>query len=135
MSSQLDEIPSALEIKQAVWSCNLDRAPGYDVFNIRFIKEMCPSLRTDITQSVRQFFLTREFPTSINIAWVNFVPKIKNPTKLHDYRPISVIRCLYNIILKVFANRLKPVIGEVKSENQTCFIQHRLIFDGNLNPT
>lgn len=40
--------------------------------------------------------------------------------------------CLYKIILKVLANKIKPVLGEVISENQTGFIQARYIADGIL---
>lgn len=71
---------------------------------------------------MREFFFRGEFPPYINTTWVSLIPKIPNPSQPSDYRPISVIVCVYKIISKVLANGLKLVIGEVIRENQTGFI-------------
>lgn len=60
------------------------------------------------------------------------MPKKKNPTSIEDYRPISVIGCLYKIVLKILANRLKLVTKEVTSDNQSGFIAGRQILNGIL---
>lgn len=83
---------------------------------------------------VKQFFFLGEFAPSINTTWVSMIPKVNNPSKILEYRPISVVGCLYKIKYKVLANRLKPIIGDVSSENQTWFIKNKLIFDGILTP-
>lgn len=75
-------MPTYLEVTQAGWCCDPNRALGYDGFNIRFAKEMWSIIRHDITKFVRQFFLTGQFLVSINTTWVRLVPKSKNPTKI-----------------------------------------------------
>lgn len=40
-------MPSREEIKSAVWSCESSRAPGYDGFNMGFIKKMWNSIGDD----------------------------------------------------------------------------------------
>lgn len=67
-------------------------------------------------------------PSSINTTWVSLVPKVPNPSKIEEYKPISVIGCLYKIISKIIANILKFVIGEIVSDTQTGFIANRYIF-------
>lgn len=60
------------------------------------------------------------------------VPKKKNMVKVSDFRVISLIGCIYKVIAKVLANRLKKAIGLVVSETQSAFISGRQILDGIL---
>ncbi|GJR05936.1 retrovirus-related pol polyprotein from transposon TNT 1-94 [Tanacetum coccineum] len=46
-----------------------------------------------------------------------------------DYRPISLISCVYKVISKLLASRLAKVIGSVISPNQSTFIKGRQILD------
>lgn len=60
--SMLDEIQTPDEIKRVVWSCDPDKAPSYDGYNIRFIKPMWSTVGMDITKFVQTFFIFDEFP-------------------------------------------------------------------------
>ena len=51
---------------------------------------------------------------------------------LGDFRPISLLGGLYNLLAKVLANRLKKVIGKVVSLYQNAFVMGRQIFDASL---
>jgi len=48
------------------------------------------------------------------------------------FRPISLVGCMYKILAKVLANRLRSVIGTVISDAQSAFIKDRQILDGIL---
>lgn len=63
---QLMELPTDIEIKNAVWSCDPDKAPSNDGFNLRFVKKMWSSVGNNIIHFVKQFFYSSEFPLSIN---------------------------------------------------------------------
>lgn len=60
------------------------------------------------------------------------IPKKKNPMKISDFRPISLIGCIYKIILKTLANRLKRVIKTIISDTKMTFISGRHVVDGIL---
>ena len=44
---------------------------------------------------------------------------------LKDYRPISLIGCMYKIVAKILANRLKKVLHNLIDESQSAFIEGR----------
>ena len=57
---------------------------------------------------------------------------MESPQCLSDFRPISLVNCLYKILSKVLANRLRNVIGSVISPLQTTCVPGRQILDGLL---
>jgi len=42
---------------------------------------------------------------------------VKHPQALNDFRPISLIGCVYKIVAKILANRLKKVLPDVIDEH------------------
>ena len=46
-----------------------------------------------------------------------------------DYRPISLIGCIYKVVTKVLTNRLAPVISDLVSDIQSAFVANRQILD------
>lgn len=60
------------------------------------------------------------------------IPKLAHADSLNDFRPISLISSPYKILAKVFANRLKGVISDLISDNQSGFVAGRQLVDGVL---
>lgn len=66
----------------------------------------------------------------LNSSFIVLIPKEEDALQLSDYRPISLIGCMYKILAKVLARRLSKVMGSVISESQCAFVENRLIHDG-----
>ena len=84
-------------------------------------------MANDVTHAIQSFATSGKLLREVNHTFVTLVPKSTNASSLSDYRPISCCNVLYKIITKVLSNRLKLVIDELISENQSAFIHGRLI--------
>ncbi|GJV95117.1 putative RNA-directed DNA polymerase, eukaryota, reverse transcriptase zinc-binding domain protein [Tanacetum coccineum] len=120
------------DIKQAVWECGGDRAPGPDGFTFKFYTFFWDLIQDDVVRFVHEFFCSNIFPKGCNSSFIALIPKVPNAKNVSDFRPISLIGSQYKIIGKLLANRLSKVIGDCVNPVQSAFIKGRNILDGPL---
>ena len=116
-AKDLEKLPSKEEIAIAIHSCDSSKSPGYDGFNFNFIKKFWSEFEEEICSFIYNFFETGHFPPEINLTWVALIPKIDEAEEIKDFRPISMVGCLYKIISKILANRMKPVMPGLVGES------------------
>lgn len=92
-------------------SINDDKASGCDGLNAGFFKKTCQIIGDQVTDAILCFFKKAgEIYKAINCATVTLMPKVKNPSTIKEYRPVSCCTILYKIISKILINRLKGVM-------------------------
>jgi len=101
------------EVKEAVWNCDSSKSPGPDGFNFGFIKFCCDILKRDVVSAVQRFAEGGSWPKSTNASFITLVPKVANPQQLNEFRPISLVGCVYKIISKILSSTLKSVLNKV----------------------
>jgi hypothetical protein len=89
-------------------------------------------VKVEVCQTILGFLNHDVFDVDLNATYIALIPKLKNPTKVTDYRLISLCNVLYKLISKVLANRLKKVLPHIISPKQSAFIPGRLIIDNIL---
>ena len=80
-----------------------------------------------VTQAVLSYLNSGSILKSINHTFIALIPKVNNPKRVSNFRPISLYNVIYKIISKVLANRLKPMLNSIISETQSAFIADKLI--------
>lgn len=82
-----------------VWSCDGNKARGPDDFNFNFIKKYWDTLKMDVWGMVEEFYGNAKLPKGTSY-FLALTPKCY-PQDLGDYRPISLLGCLYKILTKL----------------------------------
>lgn len=68
----------------------------------------------------------------VNVTNIVLIPKTSHPTKMTNFRPISLYNVLYKVIAKVVANRFQHVLDACIDSAQSAFVLGRLITDNVL---
>lgn len=117
------------EVKDAVFAMYPEKAPGVDGLNPCFFQTYWSIVSTDVVVFCRNFIEHGILPDEVNNTLVCLIPKVKCPKQVADLRPISLCNVVMRILSKVLANRLKPCLNSIISNNQSAFIEGRLLTD------
>ncbi|KAL6210713.1 hypothetical protein ACLB2K_015945 [Fragaria x ananassa] len=81
---------------------------------------------------IKACFIDGKLIRNINHTNIALIPKSKNPTKVNDFRPISLCNVSYKIITKIMIKRLRPLLTKCILKNQGAFALGRSIHDNIL---
>jgi hypothetical protein len=107
------------EVKKALDDMGDLKAPGADGMPAIFYKKFWGTVGETVVKEVLQVLRGGSIPEGWNETIVVLIPKVQNPDRLKDLRPISLCNVVYKLISKVIANRLKMILGELISPNQS----------------
>lgn len=72
--------------------------------------------------AVLGFLNGSKIPEEVNKTLLVLIPKINNLQDLSQFWPISLCNVLYKLCSKTMANRLRVILDEVISEDQSVFV-------------
>ena len=144
MENQNDDIPQVTEdennlliapftekeIKEAVFQMEHNKSPGSDGFPAEFYQVFQEIIKADLISLFMEFHEERLPIYSLNFGVITLLPKIKEATKIQQYRPICLLNVSFKIFTKVATNRLMGVANKVVQPSQIAFMPGRNIMEG-----
>ncbi|KAL2937830.1 hypothetical protein RDABS01_021279 [Bienertia sinuspersici] len=120
------------EIHEALRQMHPSKAPGPDGMHAIFYQRFWHIVGDAVVRFIEEILHQGHVPEHTNRTNIALVPKIKNPMNASDFRPISLCNVLYKLVSKCVVLRLKNILPQVVTENQSAFVPGRLITDNAL---
>lgn len=91
--------PFSLEgVNDAVWDCGSFRSPGSDGISFDFIKHFWDLLKEDFMTFLGKFHRNGKLTKGVNSTLIALIPKVNSPQPFNDFRPISLVGCMYKVV-------------------------------------
>ncbi|GJS13544.1 putative RNA-directed DNA polymerase, eukaryota, reverse transcriptase zinc-binding domain protein [Tanacetum coccineum] len=126
-----DDLKQKGWVRWAVKAAAVDHCKEDDISRPFFSSNLF-LIKEDFWNCVKLFESSCDLSNGCNPSFIVLIPKKKDPIGFSDYRPISLIGCVYKVISKLLATRLAKVINSVIGPNQSAFIEGWQILDGCL---
>lgn len=99
MQLMLDE-----EIRQTVFQIPADKSPRPDGFIGSFYHKYWDVVGKDIVDMVKAFWFSGRLLRKLNRTHLVLIPKVPNPRRMTQLRPISLCNVVYKVIAKLMTN-------------------------------
>ena len=120
------------KIQKVSFSINEYKSPGPDGFTALFFQKAWHIIQQDFVSAIQSFFKTGKLLAEVNATIISLIPKVKKPSIMGEFRPISCCNIICSCITKFPANRVKPCLNDVASGSHTPFISNRSLSENVL---
>lgn len=69
-----------------------------DGFNLSFFKSCWEIMQKGMVGFINNFYSNKRIPKTVISTFIVLIPKVSNPQCLKEFRPIFLIRSLYQIV-------------------------------------
>jgi hypothetical protein len=98
------------EIKNAVFSCYPEGAPGPDGLPFLFFQKLWDLIKKDLVDMFVDFHVGNLDLCRLNCALVTLIPKVGDASNMKQLKPISLLNCSFKIFSKILTLRLSDVV-------------------------
>ena len=120
---------SKKEAVEVIWAMEPDKALGLDGFSIHFYRLCWNIIKYDLLRMISAFLKKSKVGGNTNSTFLALIPKEFNPASFNRFWPISLCNDSYKILVKLLANRLKPLLGALISPIHGGFVKGRHLLD------
>ncbi|KAL8154892.1 hypothetical protein AgCh_000301 [Apium graveolens] len=89
------------------------KSPGPDGFSPEFFLSTWSITGKDFSRAIPHFFEKIHMPRQVNSTAIALIPKVANPFRVTDFRPISCCNVAFKCISKILSSRYKS-FGQLK---------------------
>ncbi|XP_022845369.1 uncharacterized protein LOC111368375 [Olea europaea var. sylvestris] len=113
------------EIKDALFSIGDDKSPGPDGYTSCFFKKSWAIVQSDFVGAIKELFTSSWLLKQMNNMVIALIPESSHSNAVGDYRPIACCNVFYNVITKILAYRLGPILVDIIDQAQATFVEGR----------
>ena len=107
-----------------------EKSPGTDGLPCEFYKFFWEDIEESLINALNFSYQTGKLTISQRRGIIKLIPKKDaDPNLIRNWRPLTLLNCDYKIASKAVANRIKTVLPELISDDQSGFIKGRCISD------
>ena len=114
-----------VEVRNVIFSMQSFKVLGPDGFQPLFFKHFWDVVGEDVWKYVMQSFSSGYIDDKIAETLLVLIPKENNPTRLKNFRPISLCNVIFIVITKVLVDRIRPSLDDLIGPFQSSFIPGR----------
>ncbi|XP_062080108.1 uncharacterized protein LOC133784851 [Humulus lupulus] len=114
---------SRKEIRESLFSIPITKSPGPDGFGSGLFEAVWYDIRDEVCAAITHCFEYGIFPTELHETTLSLIPKVANPSRVVDYRPIVCCSTLYKCMSKLICKRLADILPDLIQPNQGAFVK------------
>ena len=115
------------ELWNALSTTKPNKAPGTDGLTYEFYTTFWQEIGEDLTDTINKLLQTGNLTYSQRTASITLIPKTKDPKRIDQYRPISLLNTDLKLLTKALSNRLTKILPNIINTPQACAIKGRQI--------
>ena len=116
------------EIKEVLRKTKNESSPGPSGIPFTFYKLFWEDLKGLLVKLANECFITKKLPISQQHGTLTLIPKgDKSRLILNNWRPLTLLSCVYKLFSGVIAARLNQMLPKIISNSQFGFVKGRYI--------
>jgi exonuclease III len=132
-SMSLDIPLDISELDKSVFEGKNNTAGGADGLNNKFLKKFWKFIRIPLLKYSNFCFENRSLSATFKNANIRLIPKKGDTKLLKNWRPISLLPCVYKVVSRAVYNRVKKFTDRFTSRAQKGFTKNRYIQEVLIN--
>jgi hypothetical protein len=118
------------ELKKAIFSMETNTAPRPDHMPVEFYQKSWEILKHDLLDMLIEFWQQELDLGRLNYGIITLIPKLKEASRIQQFRPICLLNVSFKIITKILMLRFEGCMSRIINKCQSAFIKGRNIMDG-----
>jgi len=123
-AEELNSLVTPGELEGTLKWFKKDKSLGPDGWSIKLYITFFKILGDDLLKVVEECRTSGSLYNANNSTFIALVPKFDSPSSFNEFRPISLCNCLYKIMAKIIANRIKPILSCHISPKKFAFLEY-----------
>jgi len=118
------------EVEEVVKGLKGNKAPRPYGYTAEFYQACWNFIGEEILEVLEEVCIHQKVWPGLNSTLLTLIPKSAHSESVEGFRPITLCNVIYKIIATLMVKKLKPILPNIISPEQTGFMEGRKILDG-----